>query len=149
MLASFGIKPLRHLPSVGQNLSDHPVVGNIWFVNSTDTYETAGRNATLAAEQLTLWENTRTGPLVGNTFSQMGWFRLPSNATIFKQFPDPASGPHTAHFEFIIIVCHSPLYSESDPTTYFRFIEWSLPWPSTSDGQFRLHRYCFGGTPIA
>ncbi|KAJ7195565.1 GMC oxidoreductase-domain-containing protein [Mycena rebaudengoi] len=68
-LASLGIKPLHNLPSVGQNLSDHPLTGGVWLVNSTKTFDTAVRNATLAAQQLEQWKTTRKGQLVATLLS--------------------------------------------------------------------------------
>ncbi|KAJ6588648.1 alcohol oxidase [Mycena capillaripes] len=100
-LSSVGIEPLHNLPSVGQNLTDHALVNLGWLVNSNDTYETAERNATLAAEQFAQWNATRTGPLVDNRGSQLGWLRIPDNSSIFESFPDPASGPNTAHYELL------------------------------------------------
>ncbi|KAJ7282879.1 hypothetical protein C8J57DRAFT_53851 [Mycena rebaudengoi] len=120
-LSRIGIKPLHNLPSVGQNLSDHTFLGNQWLVNSTDTYESAARNTTLADEQFQEWNATRTGPLVDTTITQVnlilnqthvmdscinflrqvGWLRIPDNSSIFKQFRDPAAGPRTAHFELL------------------------------------------------
>lgn len=102
LLSSVGVKPLIDLPDVGQNLTDHPFVPNTWLVNSTETFETALRNATLAAEQLKQWNETRTGPYAGPTFNIAGWTRMPNNASIFQNFTDPSAGPNTGHFEFII-----------------------------------------------
>ncbi|KAJ7495821.1 aryl-alcohol-oxidase from pleurotus Eryingii [Mycena galericulata] len=101
-LASLGIKPVHNLPSVGQNFSDHPLLIMGFFVNSTDTYEKAERNATLAAEELVEWNSTQSGPLVDNPLSHMMWLRIPDNSSIFENFPDPSAGPNTAHYEFII-----------------------------------------------
>lgn len=103
-LAALGIKPIIDLPSVGQNLTDHPIVASAWRVNGTETLETANRNATLAAEELERWNLTRTGPLVDNVGNHLGWLRLPSNASIFERFPDPSAGPDSAHFELIFTV---------------------------------------------
>ncbi|KAJ7497656.1 hypothetical protein FB451DRAFT_1212279 [Mycena latifolia] len=100
-LERLGIPSLVNLSSVGQNLSDHTFLGNQWQVNSTDTYETATRNATLAEEQLREWNATRTGPLVDSTITQVGWLRIPNDSSIFERFPDPAAGPHTAHYELL------------------------------------------------
>ncbi|KAJ7346320.1 alcohol oxidase [Mycena albidolilacea] len=100
-LSSLGIKPLHNLPSVGQNLSDHVLLGASWRVNSTNTLEEAGRNATLLAEELAQWNATRTGPLVNNPASQLGWLRIPPNSSIFKTFPDPSAGPTASHFELL------------------------------------------------
>ncbi|KAF8074053.1 pyranose dehydrogenase [Lyophyllum atratum] len=102
LLSKVGVKPLVHLPSVGQNFTDHPFVANTWLVNSTDTYEAALRNDTLAEQQLEQWNETRTGPYAAATFSTAAWLRIPDNSTIFQQFEDPSAGPHTSHFEFII-----------------------------------------------
>ncbi|KAJ7879141.1 hypothetical protein B0H13DRAFT_2051662 [Mycena leptocephala] len=101
-LTSLGITPVHNLPSVGQNLSDHSLVFFSFLVNSNDTYETAERNATLAAEQFAQWNTSRTGPLVDNPLSHMGWLRIPNNSSIFENFPDPAAGPNTSHYELII-----------------------------------------------
>ncbi|KAJ7497714.1 aryl-alcohol-oxidase from pleurotus Eryingii [Mycena latifolia] len=101
-LTSLGIKPLHNLPSVGQNLSDHTLVPVGFLVNSNNTFETAERNTTLAADQLAQWNTTRTGPLVDGPTSHLGWLRIPDNSSIFDRFPDPAAGPNTAHYEFII-----------------------------------------------
>ncbi|KAF9264085.1 pyranose dehydrogenase [Marasmius fiardii PR-910] len=100
-LESLGIQPLHHLPSVGQNLSEHAAVGTAYVVNANDTDSEAARNATLAAEQLEQWEESRTGPLVNAAGVQLGWVRLPGNASIFERFEDPSAGPNTAHIEFI------------------------------------------------
>jgi len=102
LLSKVGVKPLVDLPSVGKNFTDHPFVANTWTVNSTDTFETVVRNATLAEEQVQRWNETRTGPYAAATFSTAGWLRVPDNSTIFQQFKDPSAGPHTSHYEFII-----------------------------------------------
>ncbi|KAJ7267567.1 aryl-alcohol oxidase-like protein [Mycena haematopus] len=118
-LTSLGIKPVHNLPSVGQNLTDHPLVFLSFLVNSTGTWETAERNATLAAEQLAQWTTTRTGPLVDNPANHLGWFRIPGNSSIFEEFPDPAAGPNTAHYEFIFF---PGLLSVPPPTGNFMSI---------------------------
>ncbi|KAG6854277.1 hypothetical protein C0991_008522 [Blastosporella zonata] len=102
LLAKVGVTPLVSLPSVGQNFTDHPFVANTWLVNSTDTFETALRNATLMEEQIREWNETRMGPYAASTFNVAGWLRLPDDATIFDDFEDPSAGPNTAHYEFII-----------------------------------------------
>lgn len=103
-LEKLGIKSLHDLPDVGRNLSDHPLLPNAWFVNSTDTFEAAARNASLAAEHLQQWMDTETGPLVDTLLDHLAWLRLPDNSSIFERFPDPASGANTAHFELLFVV---------------------------------------------
>ncbi|KAJ6594355.1 alcohol oxidase [Mycena capillaripes] len=101
-LKKLGIEPLHDLPSVGQNLTDHSLLPLGWFVNSTDTFDTEMRNATLAAEEFKQWNITRTGPLVNNPAAHIGWLRVPDSSSIFQHFADPAAGPATPHYEFII-----------------------------------------------
>ncbi|KAF8199858.1 aryl-alcohol oxidase-like protein [Mycena galopus ATCC 62051] len=115
-LTSLGIKPVHNLNSVGQNLTDHSLIFVSFSVNSMDTWETAERNATLAAEQLAQWKTTRTGPLVDPPTNQLGWFRIPDNSSIFEEFPDPASGPNTAHYE---IIFGNGMFSAPPPTGNF------------------------------
>ncbi|KAJ7139062.1 pyranose dehydrogenase [Mycena epipterygia] len=102
-LAAHGIQTLVDLPSVGQNLTDQPLVSNSWFVNSTETYESWSQNATKQAEDLTLWNRTRTGPLVSTIVGgQIAWLRLNASSPIFEQHPDPAAGKNTPHIELQI-----------------------------------------------
>ncbi|KIK65201.1 hypothetical protein GYMLUDRAFT_220474 [Collybiopsis luxurians FD-317 M1] len=104
-LESLGIKVLVDLPDVGQNLQDHPLVANLWTVNSSvPTLDDIQRNATLAAADLAQWEDTRNGPFSNEPATQLGWFRVPANASIFNSSnPDPSSGPNSPHFEMILI----------------------------------------------
>ncbi|KAF7376522.1 Aryl-alcohol oxidase [Mycena sanguinolenta] len=115
-LSSLGIEPVHNLPSVGQNLTDHALIYLSFLVNSSGTWEDAERNATLAAEQLAQWNTTRTGPLIDSPTPQIGWLRVPDNSSIFKQFPDPAAGPNTAHYELIFA---SGLFGVPPPTGNF------------------------------
>jgi len=102
LLSSLGITTIVDNPSVGKNLSDHPAVRNQWTTNSTDTFEAFTRNDTAAAVDLALWTESRSGVFASGTFNNVGWIRLPSNASIFRTVPDPASGPKTAHFQLLI-----------------------------------------------
>lgn len=105
-LEALGIASVVNLPDVGRNLSDHSILQNSFFVNSTDTFDTAKRNATLAAAQLAEWSLTEKGPLTATPIDHLGWLRLPRNATIFRSFQDPTSGPTAPHYEFLIAVGH-------------------------------------------
>ncbi|KAL0954174.1 hypothetical protein HGRIS_005305 [Hohenbuehelia grisea] len=100
-LTALNIPVLKHLPSVGRNLSDHPLLNGAWLVNSTDTLEQL-RDASFTADVLAQWQATETGYLVTAPFSFFGWLRLPNGASIFQQYGDPAPGPNTAHLELVI-----------------------------------------------
>ncbi|KAF5355518.1 hypothetical protein D9758_006375 [Tetrapyrgos nigripes] len=100
-LSSLNIKVVRDLPSVGQNLTNHPFLRNLFLVNSTDTLETIARNSTLKNELLHRWNETKTGPFVDPPSVFLGFIRLPSNSSIFERFEDPAAGPNTGHIELL------------------------------------------------
>lgn len=104
-LQALGIPSIVNLPDVGQNVSDHPFLPNGWIVNSTNTFETAARNATLSAANLAQWNAQQTGPLVDTIVDHLGWFRLPKNSSVLQTASDPSSGPNAPHFEFLFAVC--------------------------------------------
>ena len=104
LLSSLGITTIVNNPSVGKNLSDHPLVSNQWTTDSKDTFEVFTQNDTASAADLALWSTSRSGVFASGTFNNIGWLRLPSNASIFQTVPDPAAGPKTAHFELLISV---------------------------------------------
>ena len=106
-LSRVGITPIVHLPSVGRNLSDHAVVGNLWPVNSTNTLETLVRDPVVAANVLHRWQTNHTGPLVDVPFNQVGWLRVQNGTDEFSKLGDPSSGPKSAHFEMTISVRRS------------------------------------------
>ncbi|KAE9395796.1 aryl-alcohol oxidase-like protein [Gymnopus androsaceus JB14] len=96
-LLAMNITPIVNASSVGKNLTDHPIVGNTWLVNSTETYERFTRNATKLAELVEEWNNSRTGPLVDTVVNQLAWLRLPD----IDPAEDPSAGPDSAHFELL------------------------------------------------
>ncbi|CAK5271577.1 unnamed protein product [Mycena citricolor] len=101
-LSKLGIRPVHNLPSVGQNLTDHPALHTLWLVNSTNTYETLKRNATVAAAALAEWTQSKQGPLVTGPGSHIGWARVSGNdSTIFDNTADSSAGPTSPHFELI------------------------------------------------
>ncbi|KAF5346542.1 hypothetical protein D9756_010032 [Leucocoprinus leucothites] len=139
LLSSLNIRTLVHNPSVGQNLSDHPLLPNIWLVNSTDTFEAAERNATIAAEQLQEWEATEKGPLVDTLLDHLGWLRVPDNETdIWDRFEDPAAGRDTAHYELLFSNGIVPGTFPLPPAGNFLSVVTAVVSP-TSRGSIRLN----------
>ncbi|KAG7098376.1 hypothetical protein E1B28_000334 [Marasmius oreades] len=102
-LAAVGIDVVHHLPSVGKNLTEHPVLTDGYQINSNDTFDEANRNPVLAAEQLNEWTLNKTGLLADTPLVMMGWLRVNESAEIFDRFSDPAAGNSTAHFELFFI----------------------------------------------
>jgi choline dehydrogenase-like flavoprotein len=105
VLTPLGIKTLVKNPSVGANLTDHVLLFNDFEVNSNQSFDDLFRNATLANATMAEWQATKTGILDYPVTNQLGWFRLPSNSSIFKTIRDPSAGPTSAHYELIIVVC--------------------------------------------
>ncbi|KAJ7183588.1 aryl-alcohol oxidase [Mycena filopes] len=96
-LLALGIRTIVNNPSVGRNLSDHPLTTNLWYVNSTGTFDGITRNATVAAAAVAEWEN-QMGPLVDSPLAHLVWSRVPSHSFSIE---DPAAGPNTAHYELL------------------------------------------------
>lgn len=103
-LKAVGVNPIVDLPDVGTNLTDHPVVGNAWVVNSTDTFEASARDPTIEAKDISLWRK-KTGPFVNTVVSHVGFMRLPP--TIKRPNPDTPAGPNSPHYEIFVSVSTS------------------------------------------
>ncbi|PPR04284.1 hypothetical protein CVT26_004071 [Gymnopilus dilepis] len=101
-LGSLGIHSTLNLPSVGKNLSDHPMVAVGYFVNSTNTIDTIRNNATLEAELTAQWEKTHVGPLVSIGIDHISLSRIPDDSSIFKTVSDPSSGKNSPHLEMAV-----------------------------------------------
>ncbi|KAK7018124.1 aryl-alcohol oxidase [Favolaschia claudopus] len=101
-LTPLNIKTLHALPSVGKNLTDHPLLVTNYNANTTDTTDDILRNATFAAPFERTWNETRTGPLSSTQGRILGWFRFNLSESVFEGVDDPAAGPNSAHYEVII-----------------------------------------------
>ncbi|KAJ7757048.1 aryl-alcohol oxidase [Mycena metata] len=99
-LTSMGIQPRVDLPDVGANLSAHVAVSLVYNVNSTQTFDEIARNATFRNQLLDEWMGTDGGGPLGISYTSHNVFtRLPENATIFQNNPDPAAGPRSTHLQ--------------------------------------------------
>ena len=102
-LEALGIEVLVDNPSVGQNLSDHVLLPNQYFVNGNDTLDAILRpsGAAQLEELVQEWTERKTGPLANGVTSQLGYFRLPER---YLEGGDPATGPTGPHWEMICLV---------------------------------------------
>jgi choline dehydrogenase-like flavoprotein len=103
-LLAAGVPTVVHNPSVGKNMSDHALLANIFNVNNTNSYDTMFRNPDLLNASLAQWNASKTGPLAGELTNNIGWLRLPGNASIFTTTADPAAGPKSPHYEMLFSV---------------------------------------------
>lgn len=95
-LEAMGIKPQLHLPDVGQNLVDHPIVASFFNVTSNKTGDDIFRNTTIFNADLAQWTAHKNGIFASLPSSGAGFLRLPDNATIFSNFTDPTAGEENA-----------------------------------------------------
>ncbi|KAN0111251.1 pyranose dehydrogenase 3 [Russula decolorans] len=102
-LEALSIQSTVHNPSVGRNLSDHVLLSNVYTVNSNQTYDPIFRDSAVRDKLIAQWEATKNGPLAGGVTNQIGWLRLPQNASIFKTVKDPSAGPRSSHWEIIFL----------------------------------------------
>ncbi|KAF9460634.1 alcohol oxidase [Collybia nuda] len=131
-LTGLGIVPRVSLPDVGENLSDHPVLSNYWYVNSTETFDDMRRQSNLLNDALQTWQTSKTGPLVNPILDHIGFARLKSP---FVASPDTAAGPNSPHYEYIISNGGPP--GPLPPTGHFITITTVLVSPS-SRGSVKL-----------
>ncbi|KZV99173.1 alcohol oxidase [Exidia glandulosa HHB12029] len=101
LLTSLNITVLVDNPSVGQNLTDHVGCGITFEVKSTKTLDEIWRNETLKDAVLEEWAENKTGLMVDTSENHIGFLRLAEDDPIWATHPDPASGPRTAHYEFL------------------------------------------------
>ena len=77
-LDEFGIKVVKDLPGVGQNLWDHPYFG-ITYRENLVTASAGLNNPAIAAAALHAYIESATGPLTAPGTEVLGWEKLPSS----------------------------------------------------------------------
>ncbi|KAJ6524246.1 aryl-alcohol oxidase precursor [Mycena vulgaris] len=97
-LSALGIETIFDNPSVGRNLSDHPLLANTWYVNSTGTFDGISRNTPEVASAVAQWQTNQTVPLVDAPLAHLVWSRVPEGSF---SITDPSAGPNTAHYELL------------------------------------------------
>ncbi|EEB91515.1 hypothetical protein MPER_10111, partial [Moniliophthora perniciosa FA553] len=101
-LEALNIPLVLDSPAVGANLTDHPVLVNIFNVSSsTATLDDALRNATLQAQLLSQWEANRTGIYADTVVPIAGNLKVPGNE-------DPSSGPGSGNIMISFAAVMSP-----------------------------------------
>ncbi|KAI5885846.1 alcohol oxidase [Schizophyllum commune H4-8] len=103
-------------PSVGQNLTDHVGCSITYEVNSTKTLDNIWRDDSLMDSLLDEWKANKTGILVDTSENHIAWLRIPDDNAIWANATDPASGPTTAHIEFLF---QNGVYPTKDSGNYF------------------------------
>lgn len=123
-LSSLGIDTKVDLSDVGKNLQDHAAeLSDVWVTSASFSWDDIRRNATLAAQTLTEWRDFRKGPYTDGFYSQIGWYRLPDNSTIFRTQEDPSAGPNTPHIQLQI---YDSNLAAGDPYPKGRFLTMAM-----------------------
>lgn len=91
-LKKLGINTLVNLPDVGQNLQDHPIMSNYFFVNSNNTFDDVLRNTSILDADLALWMRNHTGLFSDGPACGVAFLRMPKNSSAIKEFGDPTAG---------------------------------------------------------
>ncbi|KAI0299053.1 aryl-alcohol-oxidase from pleurotus Eryingii [Multifurca ochricompacta] len=123
-LGKFGIKTIVNLP-------DHVVLPNVWSVNANFTYDDLTRNVSVFETFLAQWTANKTGPFATAPNEQIGWLRLPQNASIFTRVPDPSSGPRSPHYEFIFAESFASFVEPPPATGHYMMIASNLITPTS------------------
>ncbi|ESK92800.1 aryl-alcohol oxidase [Moniliophthora roreri MCA 2997] len=90
-LEALNIPVVLDSPAVGANLTEHPIVGNIFSVTpSTETLDEVLRNTTLQAQLLSQWQANRTGVYANSVSSIAGNWKVAA-------YEDPSSGPRSGN----------------------------------------------------
>ncbi|KAG6836453.1 hypothetical protein H0H93_007885, partial [Arthromyces matolae] len=104
-LDAVGIHTVVQSSDVGKNFADQPGLPLQWLVNSNDTLD---EDPELQDRYLQQWETNQTGPFAANGASFVLWGRFPDNSTIFHDYPDPAAGKNTPHWEIFFLRSYLP-----------------------------------------
>ena len=74
------------------------------------------RDDSLMDSLLDEWKTNKTGILVDTSENHIAWLRIPADNAIWANASDPASGPTTAHIEFLF---QNGVYPTKDSGNYF------------------------------
>ncbi|KAI0052405.1 GMC oxidoreductase [Auriscalpium vulgare] len=130
-LKSLGIKPLVNLPDVGQNLQDHVVLPNVFNVNATFTNDDIVRTPALINADLGTWATNKSGPFATGATAEVGWLRVPSNATIWKTAQDPSSGTNAPHWEIQFASAFASFVNPTPSSGHYMMIASNLVSPAS------------------
>jgi choline dehydrogenase-like flavoprotein len=101
-LSALDIDTVIDSPHVGQHLQDHPLLTNIWSVNSSAfTLDSILQNTTVAQEEVAVWITNGTGPLTISAPNILGFFQNPTDVAPFNETDaiSPRAGPTSGDYE--------------------------------------------------
>ncbi|GJE97014.1 aryl-alcohol oxidase-like protein [Phanerochaete sordida] len=136
-LTAAGVKPLIHLPDVGQHLSDHPYVSSYWTVSSNTTLDNVSRDPAVWDADMAQWLTNRTGQFTATPGNTIAYCRIPEGQLATRNLSDPAPGPNSPHYEMLFADGRSASLNPIPPTGHYLSINTVLVSP-TSVGSVTL-----------
>ena len=127
LLSSLKILTFVDNLSVGHNLSDHPLVFNIWLanVNISDTFQATESDPILGEKQLQKQMNSHTDLLVSSYKNQQTFLRVTNN--FWTNARDPVAGNHLAHYKILFSVYMALILFQQYSTDNFKLQNSVIP----------------------
>lgn len=138
-LEALNITAIVDLPSVGQNLTDHPLNALYFSVTANTTVDPILQNRSIMQKALETWNSTHRGPLTNSASNIIGMLRLPANASILSSIDDPAAGPLSSNEELLFAEGFVPLSNIPLPSSGNYITVLSIVTSPTSRGAVTLN----------
>ncbi|ESK81149.1 aryl-alcohol oxidase [Moniliophthora roreri MCA 2997] len=132
-LEALDIPLILDSPAVGANLTEHPLLTNVFSVTpSTETFDEVLRNTTLQAELLAQWEANRTGLYANSLGPMAGNWKAPA-------YEDPSSGPESGNIMAIFVPSYQVTSTDPVPPSTGQFLSvFTAVISPTSRGSLKL-----------
>lgn len=117
-LSSLSILTIVDIPSLGKNLTDHPLATVYFSISKNTTNDPLFRgDVALNAAALAQWNSTGQGPYTDSAGNTQGFLRLPKDSPAWKSVDaDPAAGPGSGNTEMLLASGYIP-FSGPPPTS--------------------------------
>ncbi|KAF3039002.1 hypothetical protein E8E12_005145 [Didymella heteroderae] len=109
ILKALDISTVVDLPSVGRNLTDHPLSAFYFTVNAKAIFDPLVRDPTAMKQAFEVWNETRRGPFTDTAANTIAMLGLPQNASVLSFTPNPAAGPLSSNEELLFTEDFVPL----------------------------------------
>jgi choline dehydrogenase-like flavoprotein len=139
ILKALNMSTVVDLPSVGRNLTDHPLNALYFTVDANTTVDPLFQQAAAMEQALQEWNDTRRGPYTDTAANTIAMLRLPQNASILSSTPDPAAGPLSSNEELLFAEGFVPLSNIPLPSSGNFITILSIVTSPTSRGSVTLN----------
>ncbi|KAJ4373434.1 hypothetical protein N0V86_007572 [Didymella sp. IMI 355093] len=139
VLEAVNVSTLVDSPSVGKNLTDHPLNALYFNVSTNTTVDPLYRSTTAMEQAVQSWNDTHRGPLTDTAANTIAMLRLPQNASIFSTISDPAAGPLSSNEELLFAEGFVPLSNIPLPSSGNYITILSIVTSPTSRGSVTLN----------